>query len=80
MHRMEQPRYLSVQDLEREEIEDARAMSPEDRLALGLDLWDRSVHLMRQGVLLRMPGASEAQVLERLHAQLRIIDELDESD
>jgi hypothetical protein len=68
---------LDARALREEEVSRARAMDPAERLLEGPRLFDRACELMRAGIRHGHPGASEAEVLERLRHQLDLVSELE---
>lgn len=72
-------RRLSVEDLYWEEVEQARRISPQRKLALGLELYDRTRALMTAGIRAQHPEADEqtirCMVRDRLESARRLENE-----
>lgn len=64
---------LSYSPLDQEEIVEARAMPPAEKLWLGLDLFDRSCQFMRGGIRLQFPDADDARVEGILRERLNVL-------
>ena len=68
-----QPDQQLIADLERERVERARAMSPEDKLMAGPRLFEQACRAMADGIRDEHPEATEAEVQEFLRARLALI-------
>ncbi|MDB5318787.1 MAG: hypothetical protein JWN40_418 [Phycisphaerales bacterium] len=58
--------------LDREDIEQARRMRPEQRLLAGAELFDYACAITRAGIRAQHPGADEATVLRILRERLEL--------
>jgi hypothetical protein len=70
---------LGTTDLAWEEIENARRMTPGERLLMGLDLFDRSCALMRAGIRRQLPDLDAAGVERVLRERLEIARRLEQA-
>jgi hypothetical protein len=68
---------LTPNDLDWEAIENARRMTPGERLRLGLDLFDRSCALMRAGIRHQFPDLDDEGVERVLRERLAIARRLE---
>ena len=59
-------------DFHREEIEDARRLTIEQKLALGGDLFDAACEVTMSGIFAQHPGISRADALEILRYRLEL--------
>jgi hypothetical protein len=66
-------------ELYREEVLRARAMSPEARLLEGARLFDRVCRIMADGIRHQYPEADEHQVQEILRQRLQLARRLEQS-
>jgi hypothetical protein len=66
-------------ELYREEVLRARAMSPEARLLEGARLFDRVCRIMADGIRYQYPDADEQQVQDILRQRLRLARQLEQS-
>ena len=73
-----QPDQAVVDDLLRERVERARAMSPEEKLLAGPRLFERSCRIMADGLRHEHPEASEEQIQELLRQRLELVRKLEE--
>jgi hypothetical protein len=64
--------------IERSKVEQARQVTPQDRLTASLRHSDESMEIMRAGVRHRFPGASEEEVQQRLIDQVRLVKRMHE--
>jgi hypothetical protein len=70
-------RRLSVEDLYWEEVEQARRISPQRKLALGLELYDRARALLTAGIRSQHPEADEQTVRHLVRERLRLARQLE---
>jgi hypothetical protein len=68
-----------IDQLYREQVLRARAMPPEEKVALGLRLFDRSCRIMADGIRDEFPDADEARVQEILRARLALARRLEQT-
>lgn len=61
----------STQDIDQLQLEAYRQMTGEQRLRIGLGLYEASLAIAREGIRNRFPDASEAEVEEKLRARIR---------
>lgn len=61
----------SIEDVDQRQIEAYRQMSGEERLRIGLGLYEASLAIAREGIRNRFPDADEAFVEEKLRARIR---------
>ena len=66
-----------VDQLFREQVRRARAMSPEERFLAGPRLFERSCRIMADGIRHQHPQASEEEVQQILTAQLALLRRLE---
>ncbi len=62
-----------VDALYREKVMRARAMTPEQKLLAGLDLFDLSCRIMSDGIRMQFPEADDAEVLAILRQRLEAV-------
>jgi hypothetical protein len=74
-----EPSKKLADELYREEVLRARAMSPEQRLLVGARLFDRVCRIMADGIRDEYPGADEQQVRDILIQRLRLARRLEQS-
>jgi Rv0078B-related antitoxin len=72
-----QPTLELLRQLRREEIDDARQMSPETKLHAGGDLFDAACQVTISGIRFEHPDWSDAQVLEELGRRLAMARRLE---
>jgi hypothetical protein len=68
-----------IDELYREEILEARAMSPEDKILAGQQLFEAACRVTLAGIRNQNPGASDEQCLEILRQRLELQRRLDET-
>jgi hypothetical protein len=73
------PSQQLVDHLYRERVLRARAMPPEEKLVLGLRLFDRSCRIMADGIRGEFPDAGEERVQQILRARLALIRRLEQT-
>ena len=73
-------RVMTADDLEREQIEEARAMSPGMKLFLGPQIFDRNVQFIAAGVRSQFPDADEARVQEIVRERLALARRLENEE
>ena len=61
-----------MQNIEHLQLEAYRRMTGEDRLRIGLGLYEASLAVAREGIRNRYPHASEAEINEKLKARIRL--------
>lgn len=54
------------------QLEAYRRMTGEERLKIGLGLYEASLAIAREGIRNRYPDASDAQISEKLKARIRV--------
>lgn len=74
-----QPSKELIDQLYRERVLRARAMPPEEKVALGLRLFDRSCRIMADGIRDEFPDADEERVQEILRARLALARRLEQT-
>jgi hypothetical protein len=74
-----EPSKRLADELYREQIRQARAMSPEEKLFASARLFDRVCRIMADGIRNEYPDADERQVREILIQRLRLARQLEES-
>ena len=62
---------LSIQNVGELQVEAYRQMTGEERLKIGLCLYEASLAIAREGIRNRYPDASEAEIAEKLKARIR---------
>jgi uncharacterized protein (DUF433 family) len=62
---------LSIQNVGELQLEAYRRMTGEQRLRIGLGLYEASLEIAREGLRGRFPNASESEVQEKLRARVR---------
>jgi hypothetical protein len=75
-----EPTQEIIDQLYRERILRARAMSMEDKFFLGAELFDQACRLMADGIRNQFPEANAAQVQEILEKRLRLLRDLEGGD
>lgn len=73
-----QPDRQLIDALERDRVERARAMSPEDKLMAGPRLFEQACRAMADGIRDEHPEATEAEVQELLGAHLALLRQQEE--
>lgn len=68
-----------IDELYREELREARAMPPEQKILAGQQLFESACRITLAGICNQNPGASEAQCLEILRQRLQFQRRLEES-
>ena len=68
-----------IAELYREEVLEARAMRPEEKVLLGQQLFESACRITLAGIRNQNPGASEEQCLEILRQRLQLQRRLEES-
>jgi len=76
---MSKPSKELIDELFRERVRAARAMSPEEKLLAGARLFDRSCRIMADGIRHEFPEADENRVQEILAERLALIRRLEQS-
>jgi hypothetical protein len=59
-----------IAQLHREDIEQARRMTPAQKLAAGPELFDYACEITKAGIRMQNPGIEEAQMREILRARI----------
>jgi hypothetical protein len=67
-----------INALDREEIERARAMPPEEKLFAGPRLFDMACRIMEAGIRNERPDADEDEVLEILRSRVALYRTLEQ--
>ncbi len=70
---------LDADDLFREELSDARAIHPDRKLVLGLEIFDRIRASMMAGIRMQFPEADEQEVRRILVERLELARRLEEA-
>jgi hypothetical protein len=73
---MEPTRRLA-RDLLLDKVEQARQMTPEEKLLAGGELFDFAVFAVRAGVLMRDPNATPDQVASEVRRRLDLAERID---
>lgn len=60
-----------IQDVNQLQLDAYRRMTGEERLRIGLGLYEASLAIAREGIRNRFPDADDAEVEEKLHARIR---------
>ena len=68
-----------IDELYREELLEARQMSPEQKLLAGQDLFESACQITLAGIRHQFPDASEARCLEILRQRLELQRRLEET-
>jgi len=63
-----------LRQLHAEKILAARAMTPEQRLSAGGDLFDAACEIARMGIRMQFPCASEAEALAHLARRIQLME------
>lgn len=58
-------------EIDQLQLEAYRRMTGEERLKIGLGLYEASLAIAREGIRNRYPDASEAEIAEKLKARIR---------
>ena len=59
-------------EIDQLQLEAYRQMTGEERLKIGLGLFEASVAIAREGIRNRYPDASEAEIEEKLKERIRV--------
>jgi hypothetical protein len=73
-----QPTKELIDELYRDKVRIARAMSPEDKLLAGARLFDRSCRIMADGIRSQFRDADECRIQQILRERLALIRRLEE--
>ena len=73
---MQTMRMIDSDDMLLEPVEQALAMTPEERFRAGGELFDAGCRFALMGIRGNFPGASDEECLERLRMRLAWADEL----
>ena len=76
---MAKPTRELMDDLFRQRVLAARAMSPEEKLLAGARLFDRTCRIMADGIRHEYPEADDRRVLEALAERLALARRLEQS-
>ncbi|XZE19125.1 hypothetical protein SH449x_004435 [Pirellulaceae bacterium SH449] len=68
-----------IQDVEQLQLEAYRRMTGEERLRIGLGLYEASLAVAREGIRNRFPEADDTEVEERLRTRIRAGYEIESS-
>lgn len=71
-----QPDQKLIDEIYRQKLRAARAMSPEDKLLAGPRLFERSCRIMAEGIRSEYPDADEDRVQEILRGRLALLRRL----
>lgn len=66
-----------IAQLHREDVEQARRMTPEQKLVAGAELFDYACSITKAGIRAQNPGADEEAVLKLLRERLERAEELE---
>lgn len=61
----------NIQDVDQLQLEAYRRMTGEERLRIGLGLYEASLAIAREGIRHRFPAADDAEVEEKLRWRIR---------
>jgi len=61
----------TIPEIDQLQLEAYRRMTGEERLRIGLGLYQASLGIAREGIRCRFPDASESEVEEKLRARIR---------
>jgi len=75
---MSEPSKELIDELFRERVRAARAMSPEEKFLAGARLFDRSCRIMADGIRHQFPEADEDRVRQILAERLALIRRLEQ--
>lgn len=64
-------------EIDQLQLEGYRRMTGEERLKIGLGLYEASLAIAREGIRNRYPAASEAEIAEKLKARIHAGYEID---
>jgi len=73
-----QPTKELIDELDRERVEKARQMSPEEKFFGGARLFDRSCRIMADGIRSQFPEADEHRVQEILRERLALARQMED--
>ena len=76
---MSEPSRELIDELFRGKVRAARQMTPEDKLAVGGDLFDEVCDRMRSGIRAQCPDVNDDEVEETLRQRLDIARRLEDS-
>jgi hypothetical protein len=71
---------MDIDDFWREEVENARQMTPQQRLEASGELFDYACLISESGIRSQHPNADDAEVLQRLRQRIEIGAELERKD
>ncbi|MEM1067832.1 MAG: hypothetical protein AAGI63_02970, partial [Planctomycetota bacterium] len=60
-----------MRDIDQRQLDAYRQMTGEERLKIGLGLYEASLAVAREGIRNRYPDASEVDIAEKLKARIR---------
>lgn len=70
-------RVMNIDDLRREEIDDARRMTPQQKLEAGGELFDYACLATKAGIRMQHPHASETEILQLLRERVELGERLE---
>ena len=68
-----------IQDVDQLQLDAYRRMTGEERLRIGLGLYEASLAIAREGIRNRFPEADDAEVEEKLRSRIRAGYEIEAS-
>ena len=66
-----------ITQLHREDLEQARRMTPEQKLIAGAELFDYACEISKAGIRAQYPDADESEVLKILRERLELAERLE---
>ena len=66
-----------IGQLDREDLEQARRMTPEQKLIAGAELFDYACEISKAGIRAQYPDADESEVLRILRERLELAERLE---
>lgn len=69
-----------IAELHREDLEQARQMTPEEKLLAGAELFDYACEISKAGIRAQYPDADDATVLQMLRDRLELARRIEERD
>ena len=66
------PHSTTIQDIDQLQLEAYRRMTGEERLRIGLGLYEASLDIAREAIRTQFPNADDATIEEKLHQRIRV--------
>jgi hypothetical protein len=66
------PHSTTIQDIDQLQLEAYRRMTGEERLRIGLSLYEASLKIAREAIRTQFPDADHATIEKKLHQRIRV--------